>query len=147
MLALSGPRPVSLGGEPLVIPLLHTPRSVLSPVSAYLNMLSVVPAPPDCPLFVLPPDAGFGPQPIVYDWFQKVFKLCVQSVGVDPSSFSSHSFRRGGTTFAFESGASPDLIKKQGDWKSDCYQRYVDDSVTKRAMVSKLMSTRLGAMF
>ena len=43
-----------------------------------------------------------------------------------PGDFSSHSFRRGGATWALMSGIPEAVIKLLGDWSSDCYLRYLD---------------------
>ena len=43
------------GGDPLVVPLVPIPGSILCPVLAYFRMLEVVPAPVTSPVFVLPP--------------------------------------------------------------------------------------------
>ena len=32
-----------------------------------------------------------------------------------------HSFRRGGATFVLEAKVPSELIKAEGDWRSDCY--------------------------
>ena len=45
--------------------------------------------------------------------------------GKDPARFGCHSLRRGGATFAADSGVPPYFIKLQGDWASDCYTRYI----------------------
>jgi hypothetical protein len=42
-----------------------------------------------------------------------------RQVGEDASEFGTHSFRSGGTTEAFNRGASAAEIKAQGIWKSD----------------------------
>ena len=59
-------------------------------------------------------------------WFAKrSAALC----GEDPKKFSTHSYRRGGTTALFRGGA-PDLaIQKFGRWSSDTYKQYarIDD--------------------
>ena len=66
---------------------------------------------------------------------QKVLGLCC----VNPTSYSGHSFRRGGATYAFKRDIPPILIKAQGDWKSECYQAYVDTSLDQQwAMVHKM---------
>lgn len=41
-------------------------------------------------------------------------------------SFSSHSFRRGGATFALSLGIPGEIIKLWGDWKSTAYLAYID---------------------
>jgi hypothetical protein len=37
--------------------------------------------------------------PITYFQFQKVLKSLIKSIGKDPDEYSSHSFRRGGTSW------------------------------------------------
>jgi hypothetical protein len=50
-------------------------------------------------------------------------------MGLDPSRYSGHSFRRGGAiyTLAHRLGTDPLLIKRMGDdWSSDAYMDYID---------------------
>jgi len=42
----------------------------------------------------------------------------------DVSSLGSHSFRRGGASWAYQAGVSVDLIRQLGDWSSNAYQLY-----------------------
>ena len=46
-------------------------------------------------------------------------------LSLDPADFSGHSLRRGGATFAFQCGIPSELIKLQGDWRSDAYMLYL----------------------
>lgn len=41
-------------------------------------------------------------------------------------NFSSHSFRRGGATWAMSCGVPGEIVKLMGDWASTCYLRYLD---------------------
>ena len=54
----------------------------------------------------------------------------LQMIDEDPKRFGTHSFRRGGATLAFKAGAPTDLIKTQGDWKSEAYQKYIEVSTS-----------------
>ena len=60
---------------------------------------------------------------------QRVFvsklRAMLVRVGVNPSIYSAHSFRRGGASYAFQLGLSPLQIKLRGDWASEAYERYV----------------------
>ena len=38
---------------------------------------------------------------------------------------TSHSLRAGGATNAFLAGVPSEIIKILGNWKSDCYLRYI----------------------
>ena len=126
------------GGEPLVIPLASIPGSPLCPVSVYRRMLQVAKVPPSFPAFVLYTNRGY--KPILYREFHVLLRQLLARVGCDPSKFSSHSFRRGGTTFAFKTGVPSQLIKVQGDWKSDCFQRYIECDYQDRLQVAKSLS-------
>ena len=126
------------GGTPFVIPLSPIPGSLLCPVTAYHRMLKVVPAPQDSPLFVVQSPTGL--KPIVYRYFHDIFRSFISALGLEQSKFSSHSFRRGGATFAFSLGLPGELIQAQGDWKSDCYKVYLEASFQDRVKVCKSMA-------
>ncbi|EGZ23333.1 hypothetical protein PHYSODRAFT_381718, partial [Phytophthora sojae] len=59
-------------------------------------------------------------------------KMAANSAGQDPSRFSTHSFRIGGTTALFAAGIDSLTIKLFGRWKSSAFERYtrIDDQVT-----------------
>ena len=58
--------------------------------------------------------------------FLRKLKHCIKEIGLDPGSFSTHGFRRGGgATLAFQAKIPSDKIKMRGDWKSDCYRQYL----------------------
>ena len=64
-----------------------------------------------------------------YSQFSRFLARSLQAIGADPSAFSPHSFRRGGgggATFAFDCGLPAELIKLQGDWRSDAYLVYLE---------------------
>jgi hypothetical protein len=46
-------------------------------------------------------------------------------IGKNPKQFSTHSFRRGGASWAFSSEIPSELIQLYGDWKSDAYKNYL----------------------
>ena len=127
------------GGEPLIIPLVPVPGSPLCPVSAYFNMLESVPARPNDPLFVVPTSGGLL-RPIVYKMFHQILRAYLSTIGLDSSQYSSHSFRRGGATFAFSIGVSGELIQSQGDWRSDAYKVYLEMDISDRVKVAKTMA-------
>lgn len=117
----------------LRLPLLKT-DSVLCPVTAYDRMISLIKVPCDAPLFSLSPSVA-----ITYSKFQKQLRVLLGKVGEIPEHFGTHSFRRGGATIAFQAGASADIIKAQGDWKSDAYQKYIEFSLTDKLKVASLI--------
>lgn len=127
------------GGRVVVIPLAPVRGSILCPVSAYFRMISLIPAPSSSPLFVFPPSL----QPMSYKSFQSVFRSLVGRTGRDPTLYSSHSFRRGGASFAYSIGVPGELIQAQGDWVSDCYKRYLHLDLDQRKRVSESMAQAL----
>ena len=56
---------------------------------------------------------------------------------MEPNLFSTHIFRRGGATFAFQSGIPSELIQLQGDWKSDAYKKYLTFTLDDKLMVAE----------
>ena len=74
---------------------------------------------------------------MTYRMFQERIKKAMTDIGLEPHGYSSHSFRRGGATYAFHSGVHPNLIKKLGDWHSDAYLEYIDFPVEDRLKAGK----------
>jgi integrase len=117
------------------------PNSVLCPVKAFKNMVRLNPALPSEPAFNF--KRGKKVTPVQYNFLQKFLKTCVNSIGLDGSKFSSHSFRRGGATWAFKAQVPSELIKVQGDWASQAYMRYLDLSLDQRALVAQRMTDEI----
>lgn len=76
------------------------------------------------PAFGIPNKWG-GRTAMTHNWFGKRLKEVLTEAGVEAWKYSGHSFRSGGATFAFECGLPMEIIKMQGDWRSDAYLRYV----------------------
>jgi len=75
-------------------------------------------------------------KPVTYAVFQRRLKSTIRSIGLDSRLFSTHSFRRGGATFAFKAGISGDTIKILGDWQSEAYQVYLECPLEVKAAAS-----------
>ena len=125
-LHISQTKTIQFAQRALSIPLPLIPGLALCPVAALEKHLELNNVPSSDPLFSVrvPGSASF--QPITYSQFSRFLAKSIQAVGVDPSSFLPHSFRRGGgggggPTFAFDCGIPAELIKLQGDWRSDAY--------------------------
>ena len=86
-------------------------------------MISLIAVPDDDPLFSLSSSSVFLQE------FYKKFKVLLDMIGVDSEKYGTHSFRRGAATLAFKARAPADLIKTQGDWKCDAYQKYIKVSL------------------
>lgn len=126
------------GDRYILVPLVPIPGSPLCPHSAVINMFSKVPAPPHSPAFVIP--HGSKLSSVTHATFTSTLRTMLARAGHNPAGYSGHSFRRGGASFALSVGVPGELIMKHGDWKSDCYLRYLDNSVQDRQKVSKIMA-------
>ena len=72
--------------------------------------------------------------------------LLLKSInGVDPTSYSSHSFCRRGAIFAFCHAAPAAYIKAQGDWKSDAYLVYLTLSEENKFKILHSNTSRLSS--
>ena len=78
--------------------------------------------------------------PLTHSSFVKTLKLVLSQCGYEPLMYSGHSFRRGGATFAFSLGIPSLLIKQQGDWKSNVFERYISFNDTTKYNVAKAMA-------
>ena len=82
------------------LPLPRIPGSLLCPVAALVNHLRINQVPKDMPLFSV--RSGSSLSHITYTHFSSFLAKVIKAVGLDSTSYSPHSFRRGGATFAFE---------------------------------------------
>ena len=134
IVSINWSKTIQFGQRILEIPLVRIPGSVFCPVRAYQNMCKKVKASRVDPLFSLPKGKC-----IIYAEYQKKIRELVREIGLDPESFSSHSFRGGGSSYAFRSNVPTELIKSHGDWRSDCYQQYLSFSLDDKLLVAKKM--------
>ena len=107
---------IQFGERILQTPLVKIPKSVLCPVKAFQNMYKLVDIHEEEPLFTLPHN---------------------------PEDFSSHGFRRGGSTYAFKSGVPADLIQLHGDWRSDAYKKYLEFSLEDKMSLAERMKEEI----
>ena len=128
-------------GRKETFPLIRNAGNPLCPVRAYQQMVAMFPADNDAPAFLL---KKYGViRTATYRQFQDHIKESIKRIGLDPTDYSSHSFRRGGATYAFQCGLSPAMIKKLGDWKSDSYREYIDFPVKDRIRAGKRIRRQL----
>ena len=83
---------------------------------------------------------------LTYSVFLARLRGCLGQLGVDVTSYSGHSYRRGGASFALECGVPSELIQAQGDWRSDVYLSYLDPSLGFRKRVAHTLGQAVGAM-
>lgn len=121
----------------LVIPLPFIPTSPLCPSSALY--LSVSQSSPNL-LSPFQYQSHGSHSILTYPTFLSLLRSLLERLGYPCSLYSGHSFRRGGASFALESGAPGELVQTQGDWRSDAYKFYIDPSFAARVQVADLMS-------
>lgn len=73
------------------------------------------------------------------DIFIKRIRECLRLVEAEPSTIACHSFRRGGASFCHAIGVSGESIKLMGDWRSSCYNVYIDNNVKTRMEIVRRM--------
>ena len=96
------------------LPIASNPGSVLDPVSLYLQFVHNHPAPSHFPAFTYCSQGTY--HIITQSVYIQYLKYFLARIGVDPASYSSHSVRRGSTSFMFESSVPTQLIKSHGTW-------------------------------
>jgi hypothetical protein len=118
--------------------------AALDPVRLWQRYVASHPAAPDAPMF-----SYFDSQkqlvPLTFGGLAAGVKELVGLVGLDPSMYASHSLRRGGASGALASGLAPFFTKFQGDWKSDCYERYYTVSRADMVAITATMLSTLHA--
>ena len=135
------------GKRVLALPLVRIPGSPLCPVRLFYLMCELVPAPGSSPLFLYPSRSGVF-KPVVKRQFISVMRARLRAAKVPQCHlFRGHSFRRGGTSWAFSSGLPGELIQVFGDWRSDAYKSYLDISMALKLRVSQGMVRSLGSSF
>ena len=118
------------------VPLLRYQNSAICPVRAFRVMCSINPTrSASRPLFSL----GSSVVSLDFTSFAAGFKRLLKRADIDPTSFSGHSFRRGGATAAFRAGVPGEVIQYLGGWASDSYRVYLNhDSASVYPFVSAL---------
>ena len=107
---------------------------ILCPVKAAANYMRLATKQfgdrwgPDCPyLFTSAPHMALSS-----NTWSSILKLRIISIGLDPTVYATHSFRRGGTTAMFRANVARDAIKYHGRWKGDAIDAYNDWDVAGR---------------
>ena len=119
------------------LPIIHD--SFLCPLGAIRRVVQLTGAGADDHVF----SRGDGTS-LTYNQFQKRLRRVLAEADVPHSQgFSSHSFRRGGATFAYLCGVPTEIIKLLGNWRSDCYLRYIHLPLEARIAASELIKIKL----
>ena len=118
----------------LRIPIAAVPGSCLCPLRAYINMCTMVPAASNSPAFVVPSHRPLTT--VTHYTFTSSLRGFLSQLSFNPGAYSGHSFRRGGATWAFQSGVPGELIQLHRDWRSEAYKLYLKVSLDKKWSVT-----------
>ena len=128
----------------LHIPLPKIPNSPFCPSTALLQLtLENFPCSRSGPLFRYS-WLGASNVPLTQCQFTGKLQACSGAIGLDASKYSGHSLRRGGASFALQCGLPVDLIKTQGDWKSNACEHYLQPAAI--SWVKEAGCTNLGGL-
>lgn len=107
------------------VPIPYMPNHPLCPATAVIAVLAMQPSGhPATPLLSYPTLQGM--RLLTQSTFTSRLKSLLKDIGGDATRFGSHSFRRGGASWAFQAGLPGEVIQVLGDWRSDCYKRYLE---------------------
>ena len=95
----------------------------LCPVRAINGLLASVPVSLVGPLFVFVEDGSV--HTLLYRDVRSVISTWASSVGLDVTTFGTHSARSGGATAAHHAGVEDSGIMKLGDWLSNTFLSYI----------------------
>ena len=109
-----------------VIPLLPSSVRALDPVFHYFKLVNEHVVPQNYPAFSYI-EAGVI-RCVTHRSFTEYLKSLLVCIGVDPSKWSGHSFRRGGASLLYRLGSDPLTIQACGDWSSDTFLHYIEVS-------------------
>ena len=123
------------GARDLVIPIPGNSDPALDPVRHIQALFSRVHTGLDSPAF-----SSTSTKHITYDMFTRRLKSLLVKAGYSPSSYSGHSFRRGGATFLHACGGTALMVQASGDWSSSCFTRYLFLSTEERWNSQMLMA-------
>ncbi len=122
------------------LPFLH--NHPLCPVTALCVVLAASPSAPDeSPLFCYPVAGGYVP--LTQSVFNHRLKSLLTDLGLTPSQYSGHSFRRGGASWAFAAGLPGEFIQLMGDWHSSAYKMYLEIDIDFKFQLLQKFSTSL----
>ena len=92
----------------------------LSALSTYISLCPAVRLMASAPLFHFEDGA-----PVTRRWLMSRVDVLLRSIHLDPSAYSSHSFRKGGAVSLQQQGVEDSIIRRAGRWRSDAFNLYV----------------------
>ena len=124
------------------LPIPYLKDHPLCPTSALLAVLALKSdLPPSAPLFAYPTHQGLFP--LTQSVFTRTLHKLLLAIGIPADEYGSHSFRRGGATWAFKAGLPGEVIQILGDWQSDCYKQYLDLDINVKFQLMTIFTNNL----
>ena len=123
-LTVRSTKTIQFQGRRLIYPFRKSSAdTVLCPIKAVVLYLALSPPlPPSGPLFV---SSGSG-QPLTATTLATRLKTILKDLGITAGVISCHSARRGGACLAYKLQIPIDTIRLIGDWRSNCYMKYIE---------------------
>ena len=135
---------IQMGQRTVTIPLVAVPHSPLCPVAAIVQAFRMTPGcDPSYQALCWRDSASVKNSVFTYRSFMLCIKTILLQLGVSPELYGTHSFRRGGATFALEAGVPLDTISLLGDWKSDAMFLYLHMPLSQRLSAQQVMTSYL----
>lgn len=134
--------------EPVKINLIKR-EDIFCPIRAYDNYVAFIPAKLKCiksaPFFR---QSALSTGALKRDTFNITLKHRVQHwLGLDPTAYATHSFRRGGTTLLYSLGASEAVIQHHGRWSSLTSRDYFQWSATDQLQATRYLLESTSILF
>jgi hypothetical protein len=122
-----------------VLPVPEIPGHPTDPIAAYKAVLKDFPTKhPNQPLL------GYHyqgtPVTVTVRLLSTALGQMLTALGLDPSLYSLHSFRRGGATAAYQGGVDVLDIKRHGTWSSDAFWKYITAPIVAQSPVAKALA-------
>ena len=140
MISIRGSKTIQYGDRVLRIPVTRLNDSRLCAIYWTERHFREVSAPPSSPAFLVSPG-----NPLTYEQFTEMLKWSAGKSGLEEKDYSSHSLRRGGTSYLRSVGASIEERKLRGDWKSDAVMLYIQQPLEQRIAFDLRVAAELDA--
>ena len=135
---------IQLGQRTILIPLVSQPQSVLCPVAAIYQAFALTPgATQDTQVFCFRSSTSATLSVFTYKAFMSFMKQILVELGLPSHQYGTHSFRRGGASFALQAGVPLDVISLMGDWKSDAMYLYLHMPLSQRISTQRAIASHL----
>ena len=138
MVLLDHSKTNQFGNHTMIIPMVANPIASLCPVSHMKDLFSRFKIDTNLPAFSYVENSKV--KCVTYDGFTKELRRLLDAAGYKATSYSGHSFRRGAASHLYSLGADALLIQASGDWRTDCFQRYIFLSLDQRLQAQQKMA-------